>query len=72
MNETAASPAARAAAHGPVCAAIGDGVDQYFGCIIVNNEGNDGFPACRDGTQTKGDFIADAERGRPLLPLAAG
>ena len=51
-------PAARAAAHDPIRAAIGDCINKHFGGVIVNNEGNDGFAPCRDGTQTRGDFIS--------------
>ena len=52
-------PAARAAALGAICAAIGDSAHKHFGSVIVNDEGNDGYAPCRDGTQTGRDFIGE-------------
>ena len=61
------SPAARAAAHGPICAPIGNGVDEHFSSIIVNNEGNDSFAPRWDGTQTGDDVISEAALMRRSL-----
>ncbi len=69
---SAPSPAARATAHGPIRATISDSVDQHFAGIIINHERNDGFAACRDGTQAMGDSIAEASLVRRGLQCADG
>ena len=66
------SPAAGAAAHGPIGTAIGDSVNQNFPLVIVNHKSDHGFPACRDSTQTRGDFIAETSLVRCDLQRGDG
>ena len=56
----AQSATAHAAAHGPVGAAKGDGVDQHFCDIVVYGECNDSLPARRDGTLAGSNCTAEA------------
>ncbi|MEI6799368.1 MAG: hypothetical protein WCO04_09165 [Pseudomonadota bacterium] len=41
---------------------MGDCADQPFASVILNQKDDDGFPACRNGADARGDFIAKAAR----------
>ena len=38
----------------------GNGVDQHLSGVIIHDKGDDGFAPGRDGTQSRGDFVAEA------------
>ena len=44
----------------PICTSVGDSANQRFARDIIDYDGNDGFSAYRDGTQTTGDFISNS------------